>query len=245
VIAQRVLLGGAVVLCGVIAVAYAAGLSAPFLMDDRESIEENPTIESLWPIGRVLWYPAAGGRTIDGRPVLNLSFAVSRALCGPSARAYRLGNLAIHAANAVLLWMLAARVLRAARGCEAPRTDGWPSGPLVAAFVAAAIWAVHPLGVMAVTYVVQRAESLSALFMLVAVLAAVVGIEVDASGRPNRLVSVVALAAGCAGATKETAVAVPFITIAIDRAVLAGSWGGYSATGAGIWPRQWRSRSWP
>jgi Flp pilus assembly protein TadD len=223
VIGSRPLLTGVALLCGAVVAVYAAGVDAPFYMDDRESIEENASLKSLWPIGRVLWYPAAGGRTIDGRPLLNLSFAVSRAVHGESPRAYRIGNLAIHAANAVLLWLLAARLLRAA-GRDEPAGDGaFPAGG-GAAFLAALIWVVHPLGVMAVTYVVQRAESLAALLMLAAVLAVVRGIQATDAGRPSRLTAVVVLAAACAGATKETAVVLPLVTLAIDRAVLGRSW---------------------
>jgi hypothetical protein len=65
----------AVVIGGAILAAYIGGLHAPFVMDDFSSITANRSIRSLVPIRDVLIYGHDEGRTIDGRPLLNLALA--------------------------------------------------------------------------------------------------------------------------------------------------------------------------
>ena len=90
------------------------------------------------------------------------------------------------------------------------------------ALVVAGIWTLHPLQTQAVTYTVQRYESMMGLFYLVALYCA---IRSDSSARPSwwAAASVVSclLAMGC----KEVAVSAPLAILLYDRAFLAGSFG--------------------
>jgi len=232
--------------------AYAGGLGAPFIMDDFPSIPKNTSIRSLWPINSVLWYPAERGRTVDGRPLLNLSFAINRAIIGETPAAFRGVNVAIHVANAILLGLLSRLILTAPAAL--PRPEAVCDG---IAFATSLLWALHPLCTGAVTYVVQRAESLAALMMLAAVTVCVKGLEqrqkrsnadflsaASEFGGPHAAVwlgAVTSLSA-LAGAAKETAVVMPLVTVLIDRAVIAGSWRGclrhwpWHVAAAASWP---------
>ena len=58
-------------------------IGAPFLFDDRFSIEENPTIRSF----STALSPPADGSAVTNRPVVNLSFALNYAAGGTSANA--------------------------------------------------------------------------------------------------------------------------------------------------------------
>ena len=69
------------------ALVYGHTWRVPFIFDDPPAITENPTIRSLWPIWRPL-LPPNEGRTVAGRPLLNLSFAVNYALGGLDVRGY-------------------------------------------------------------------------------------------------------------------------------------------------------------
>src|SRR5262245_12891373 len=60
------------------AAVYANSLAAPFIFDDRSAIVENPTIRSLSRMKRVL-FPPQEGETVQGRPVINLTFALNYA----------------------------------------------------------------------------------------------------------------------------------------------------------------------
>jgi len=217
--------------------AYASGLGAPFIMDDASSVTANRSIRSLWPLWPVLVYEHGEGRTIDGRPLLNLSLAVNRAITGTAPIGFRIVNILIHCSNAILLMALA-RELLARPAVPAAVRDR--AGEI--AFAAVVLWAVHPLGTAAVTYVIQRAESLGAFMMLATVLVTVRGILAADTGRGTWALPLVALLSALAGTAKETSVAIPLVTLLIDRALLAGSWRGtlrhwpWHVAAAASWP---------
>lgn len=160
--------------------AYHNSFSGPFIFDDVHAIVENPTIREL----RTAPFPPAGsGLTVSGRPLLNLSFAINYALGGTSVRGYHILNLALHILAGLTLFGVARRTLELSRrvGNNAPY-------PLACAI--ALLWTVHPLQTESVTYIVQRAESLVALFYLLTLYAFIRGagghvIRDNHAGRPS------------------------------------------------------------
>ena len=212
---------------------YATSLPAGFIMDDASSIVTNRSIRSLWPLGPVLFYQHQEGRTVDGRPLLNLSLAINRAFTGTAPWGFRAGNILLHWGNALLLLLLARRLMTTPAVPAAIRRQ---AGPL--ALAASLLWAVHPLGTTAVTYIIQRAEALGAFLLLATTLAVVVGIRQrdhaasptsEPIGGPSRTTTwgwllVTGLLSALAGTAKETSVVIPLVTVLIDRALLAGSW---------------------
>ena len=58
---------------------YLNSLHGVFLFDDSDSIADNLTIKSLWPIWRP-FLPPTGGATVSGRPIVNFSLAVNWAI---------------------------------------------------------------------------------------------------------------------------------------------------------------------
>lgn len=194
--------------------AYWGVWNAPFVFDDTTSIPANPTIRTLWPPWAPLQTPAAGGLTVTGRPILNLSLALNYAVSGKGAWSYHLANLVIHAAAALLLFGIIRRTaarLNPGRGTE---PDLW-------ALAAALLWALHPLQTSAVTYVIQRAESLAALFYLATLYSFVRAAE----GRTRwAAVSVGACLLGMG--TKETMVSAPLLVLLYDRTLVSGSFRG-------------------
>lgn len=151
----------AVWLIGLIAAlawAYAPGLNAPFLLDDRESIVENPTLRQLHT---AFLPPTGSGVTVSGRPLLNFTLAANYLCSGANPIAFRITNLCIHLANTLLLFGIVRRTLLLPRF----RQRLGPRSFLLAGCIAS-LWSLHPLNTEAVTYVVQRAESLVALCYL-------------------------------------------------------------------------------
>jgi len=221
--------------CVAAALIVAAGLAAysncykgQFVYDGVDAVEKNICIRKLWPLSEAMSLPLTKtGTTVDGRPVLSLSFALNYALFGPSLTAYHAGNLAIHIAAALVLFGLVRRVARGA---------GRGAGDGLAAAVAL-LWVVHPIQTESVTYVAQRAESLMGLFYLLTLYAAVRGFECDArSGtsdsrpatsdrrRARRLwyaASIVACGLGMA--TKEVMISAPLVVLACDYIFVRGS----------------------
>jgi len=147
--------------------------------------------------------------------------AVNRAITGTAPIGFRSVNILIHCGNAMLLFALASMLL--ARPAI-PAGVRERSGDI--ALAGSLLWALHPLGTSAVTYVIQRAESLGTMMILATVVAVVHGILASDARRPTRLLPMVAVLSALAGTAKETSVAIPLLTILIDRAVLSESWRG-------------------
>ena len=193
-----------------------------FVLDDERAIVRNPTIRTLWPLTVPLSPPSES--TVAGRPVANLSFALSYAM-GPGAAAgdsaaapgqrdaldptpFHTGNLLIHLAAALALFGIVRRTLLSPR-----LRDRFEAAAPWVGFAVAIIWVVHPLHTAAVTYVVQRVESLMGLFYLLTLYCAI-----RAREGPRAAWWTAAAVASCAAgmATKETMVTAPFMVALWD-----------------------------
>jgi Flp pilus assembly protein TadD len=219
--------------------AYAGSLGAPFVYDDRLAIPENPTIRQLWPLTAVLLPQAEGGLTVSGRPILNLSFAINYAISGTDVWSYHVFNLLVHAGAALLLFGIVRRTMEL-RNATAPAEIGAGSGPdlrprfpdsIAVGFAVAALWALHPLHTQAVTYTVQRAESLMGFFYLLTLYAFVRGVARPDGSRQRRwfVVSIMGCLLGMG--TKEVMATAPLVVLLFDRTFAAGTFA-----------RAWRER---
>jgi hypothetical protein len=141
--------------------AYHNSFTGPFIYDDGPSIRENPTIHQLWPIWQALSPPHSGAITVEGRPLINLSFAINYALGGYHVWGYHALNLTIHILAGLTLLGIVRRTLLQPRLRE--RFGAAANG---LALATAVLWTVHPLQTESVTYIVQRAESMMGLFYL-------------------------------------------------------------------------------
>ena len=199
----------AIALAGVMA--YANSLSVPFLFDDLPSIVENPTIRSLSNFTQVL-SPPSGGETVGGRPVLNLSFALNYALSGSSVWSWHVLNVVLHLLAGLCLFGIVRRTL------------AWPSageqGPRSAtrlALATALLWTVHPLTTESVTYIVQRAESLAGLFLLLTLYCSIRAAQCTAGILPRSVWQIAAVFTCLVGmATKEVMVMAPLLVVLYD-----------------------------
>ena len=197
--------------------AYANTFHAAFTFDDVSSIFDNPTIRRLWPPGEALSPPGGWGFTVSGRPMLNYSLAINYAISGFEVWSYHALNLVIHILAGLTLFGLIRRTFT--RPLLASRF-GEPAWPL--ALVIAAVWTVHPLQTEAVTYVIQRAESLMGLFFLLALYGFVRSVD---SPRPRRWQAVSVTACLLGVGTKEIAALAPVLVFLYDRTFVSGSFG--------------------
>lgn len=187
----RVWLAIAILVAAVLA-AYANAFTASYQFDDFAAILANPSARSLTG-----WWQSLPGI----RPLLKFGYALTFDL-GGGAVAIHATNIALHAANACLLWALWRRWLpRIAPSLD--RING-------AALLAALLFALHPATTEAVTYASGRSISLAATFVLAAVLADDVGRE-----RPSRRALAWAGPAlfALALAVRETALVMPAIPL--------------------------------
>ena len=153
-------LGCAALIVAAVVAVYANSFSGVFVFDDLPSIRDNPSIRNVWDVGSV-FFPFEGGKTVTGRPFVNFTLAVNYAISQLDTWSYHAVNLVIHLAAALTLWGL---LLRTFRLPTMPRQ--LQSSATGLALAVAVVWAVHPLQTESVTYIVQRAESLMALFYL-------------------------------------------------------------------------------
>lgn len=203
--------------------AYANSLHGPFVFDDLPAIQDNPTIRQLWPLSVPL-SPPPGATGSDGRPLVNLSFAVNYALGGLDVRGYHAVNVALHALVALALFGLVRRTLLR---CGDPRLSE-RAGFLATAI--ALLWAVHPLLTESVTCAVQRNELLVALCLILTLYSLVRSADAPRPGGWLAL-SVACCLAGMA--CKELMVVAPLAAFLYDRAFIAGSL-------AAAWRARWR-----
>ncbi len=185
--------------------AYSNSFTGPFIFDDTISIQRNPQIRSLIPFK----LPSDGPTAISGRPVAIFSFAINYAISRLRVEPYHVTNLLIHLLTAALLYAVLRRTLL--------RIDRFVGSATWLSAIAAAIWVAHPLGTQAVTYIVQRSESLASLFILATIYCLIRAAD-------NRWWGGAAvLACALAMGSKEIAAAAPILALLYDRTFLAGS----------------------
>jgi len=195
------------------AVVYSNSFKGPFIFDDKQSVVENPYIVHLRPLSNVMLAPPLS--TVAGRPIASLSLALNYAVSGYEVWSYHLFNLLVHILAGLTLYGIIRRTLM----CERLR-ERFGKHSAVLAWIAAAIWVVHPIQTESVTYVVQRTESLMGLFYLLTLYSAIRAMEAG-GGLLWPAVSVVCCGLGMG--TKEAMVTVPAIVLLYDRAFFAGS----------------------
>jgi tetratricopeptide (TPR) repeat protein len=187
---------------------YAGSFSNPFVFDDLAWIRHD-RIGALWPPAAAL-----GG---SSRPILNLSLALNYAVGGMNPTGYHVFNTVVHVLATLTLYGIVRRTLRSRplRARYADAADGL-------AFAAALIWSVHPLATQAVAYVIQRAESLMALFYLLTLYCA---IRSAASERRGAWTLAAWLCCALGMGTKEVMVSAPLVALLYDRTFLSGTFG--------------------
>jgi Flp pilus assembly protein TadD len=147
----------------VVILIYADTLTSPFIFDDLPNIFHNPHIRvpSL-SLENLAW--AGFQSPIGSRPVANISFALNHYFNGYNPVGYHVLNILIHLACGIFLYLLAKATLQTPALRTRYEKFGWI--PFLAVF----IWLVHPLQTQSVTYVVQRMNSMAAMFYVLSML---------------------------------------------------------------------------
>lgn len=141
---------------------FVAGLQGPFLLDDFSNLDGARAATGTF--GEIIYAIVHNDSGLLRRPLANLSFLINYQWFGSEPFSYKLVNLALHWLNACLVWLLATRIL--ALLYPERRTEALQATSL---FIAA-LWAIHPIQVSSVLYIVQRMAEMSAFFTLLALL---------------------------------------------------------------------------
>ena len=208
------------------ALAYWPALNGDFLFDDYSSIVNQEKVHAEALDWASLREAASSYGGASPRPVATVSFAVDHAFWGLNATGYKITNLIVHLVNSILVLVLARRLLS---GWDSPGRESW-----LVAFVLALAWAIHPLQVSTVQYVVQRMEMMSLTFVLCGLIAYLHGRQRQIAGaRGWPWIGTAAVAATAGLLAKETAILFPAYTLALELTVLR--FRGADPTGSRRW----------
>ncbi len=202
----------------IVLAAYGGTFRSPFIFDDVKSIKDNASIRQ-W--STALASDLHAGETASGRPILNLTFAINYKISGLDVWSYHATNLLIHFLSGLALLGIVRRTLLLPVLRERFGPPAFMLGWLVAA-----IWLVHPLATESVTYIVQRAESLMALFYLLTFYCFIRAVSVGQDGQNGRNIRWLGLSWLCclAGmAAKEVMVSAPVMLVLYDAVFVSGS----------------------
>jgi Flp pilus assembly protein TadD len=177
----------AVVLCVLAVIVFANTFKNDFVgYDDQNLIVRNESIRSLSPSGiGGMFLPKHRG---NYQPLRTLSYAIDHAIWGMRPFGFQLTNIVLHAMTVIGVWLLVKKL-----------------APDPTAFVAALIFAVHPIHVESVTWMSARKDVLCLVFFLAAIL-----LHEDSRKRESNSSYVLSLAAtALALLSKLTAVMIP------------------------------------
>lgn len=191
---------------------YGHTLSVPFYLDDILSISGNPGIYSQ--NFDLLWQTYA--RRIGTYTTFFLNFKFHQL----NVAGYHLVNIAIHIGTVLTAWAFTQQLINRTMAMGKQNSCAMHWLPLAVAL----IFALHPLQTQAVTYVVQRAAELAALFYLLSLLAYCwLRMAESLSARLGWLAltltsSVLALSA------KESAATLPLALLLLEWMFFAATW---------------------
>jgi tetratricopeptide (TPR) repeat protein len=143
-------LAAACLLVLLVFVVYFPVMRAGYIWDDDQYVSQNATLTDLKGLERIWLEPQASPQYY---PLVFTTFWIEHHIAGNDARVNHLVNIALHALNAVMLWLVL-------RQLQVP-----------GAWLVAAVFGVHPVHVESVAWVTERKNVLSMLFYLASALA--------------------------------------------------------------------------
>ncbi len=155
-----------------IGIIYSNTIDASWHLDDFPNIIHNPSVHVTSLDGHTIQSAFYAAPTSPGlyRPVGYVTFAANWYFGKTRVFGYHLVNISIHVLSAFFLFLVILKLF----ATPAMRTYAQEDAFFIA-LMASIFWAIHPIQTQAVTYIVQRLASLSALFYIMALWAYVCG----------------------------------------------------------------------
>ncbi len=198
-------------------IAYFPGLNGPFLLDDEVNLVQNKAIALGELNARDIAHAALASESGPlKRPLASISFALNHYFAGGfHPFPFKITNLIIHLINTFLIFRLSLLLVTT----PSLSLRFTRSQQLITALATSAFWGLHPLHVTSVLYVVQRMNSLSAMFVLAGLIVFLKGRNLLQANKNNGLALMsagtgVSLLLGLTA--KESAALLPLFALAIE-----------------------------
>jgi tetratricopeptide (TPR) repeat protein len=191
---------------------YGNALRNGFVYDDAPQVVQNPWIREIRFIPEIfstnVW-AFQGTSTNYYRPLLHISFMLSYYLFGLAPWGFHFVNILLHAGVTVLVYLISSRLFRAADPSASPHSQMLP-------FIAAVLFAVHPIHTEVVAWVGGVTDLSFTLFFLLALYLYILSADRGVHQKGLYLLSIASffLATLC----KEPALTFPLILAAYDYA---------------------------
>lgn len=174
--------------------------------DDPKTLADNPYYRGLGSTQlHWMWTTFLMGHYI---PLTWMTFGLDYIFWGMNPAGYHFTSLVLHVANAVLFYLVAARLLQLAAPEDAALRLG--------AGLAAVLFAVHPQRVESVAWATERRDVLCGLFFLLAVLAYLRAVQVSDVTRRRRWRAASLGAFTAALLSKASAMPLPAVLLLLD-----------------------------
>ncbi len=149
-LSKRWAVAGAVCIILLVAACYFPAMQNGYIWDDDYYVTQNATLKSAQGLYR-MWFEL---RSIPQYyPLVHTTYWLEYHLWGLNPFGYHLVNILLHAVNALLLWYLLRKL------------------SVPGSWLAAALFAVHPVHVESVAWITERKNVLSAFFYLLSLIA--------------------------------------------------------------------------
>ena len=154
-------------LCALI---YSNTFNYSFVFDDLGNIKNNPHIR-LKNLDYQRLYDAGFKSPRSNRPLSNISFALNYYVGEHDVTGYHAVNIIVHLINGILVYFLSLIILKQSSRVSHRKVPPFRTGsiPLMSLFVSL-IFIAHPVQTQSVTYIVQRMNSMAAMFYLLSLL---------------------------------------------------------------------------
>ncbi len=141
-------MAGTVLIVVAVFIAYFPSISGGFILDDDLYVTNNKIITASDGLYR-FWCTT---KSVDYWPMSNTTLWTEWRLWGMNPTGYHITNLILHIADALLIWIILRKL------------------SIPGAFLAAMVFAVHPVNVESVAWISQRKNTMSMLFFLLSIL---------------------------------------------------------------------------
>ncbi|MGO9212833.1 MAG: hypothetical protein ACLP9S_02950 [Syntrophales bacterium] len=199
---------------------YANSFDCSWHFDDYINIVENPSVQiktlSWQEIGKSLYGYAGGTRW--QRPVSYFTFAMNYYFDGLNVFWYHVVNFFIHYVTSVFLFLFLYNTLKL------PILEGrYEKNAYSIALLSTLFWAINPVEVMAVTYIVQRMASMTAMFYIMAMYFYLKGRTGDTMWKNATFFALAAFSGVLSIGSKENAAMLPVSIFLFDLFLIQGA----------------------